>query len=102
MGWSYGDWSRILIHGISSSTLCSEQTLGVFHYNTSDFFHSTRTDKNSSTKFYASVRCKLGPFWQRKLKYEGCSLFFQRNIQYRGRLRGHLSVFSRPCDTFFR
>ena len=32
MGWRYGDWSRILIHGISSSTLCSEQTLSAFHY----------------------------------------------------------------------
>ena len=32
MGWRYGDWSRILIHGINSSTLCSEQTLSAFHY----------------------------------------------------------------------
>ena len=33
MDWSYGDWSRILIHDISSSTLCSEQTLSAFYYN---------------------------------------------------------------------
>ena len=33
MSWCYGDWSRILIHGISSSLLCSEQTLSAFHYN---------------------------------------------------------------------
>ena len=32
MSWCYGDWSRILIHGISSSTMCSEQTLSAFHY----------------------------------------------------------------------
>ena len=31
MDWSYGDLSRILIHGISSSTLCSEQMLSAFH-----------------------------------------------------------------------
>ena len=33
MSWCYGDWSQILILGISSSTLCSEQTLSAFHYN---------------------------------------------------------------------
>ena len=32
MGWSYGDWSRIFIHDLSSSNLCSEQTLGAFQY----------------------------------------------------------------------
>ena len=32
MSWCYGGWSRILIHGISSFTLCSEQTLSAFHY----------------------------------------------------------------------
>ena len=32
MGWSYGDWSRILVHDLSSSNLCSEETLGAFHY----------------------------------------------------------------------
>ena len=32
MSWCLGDWFRILIHGISSSILCSEQTLSAFHH----------------------------------------------------------------------
>ena len=37
MGWRYGDWSRILIQDISSSNLCSEQTLSASHYITINY-----------------------------------------------------------------
>ena len=49
MGLSYGDWSRILIHDLSSSNLCSEQTLGAFQYTMS-------TDK----KLYFLKQISLG------------------------------------------
>ena len=63
------------------------------------------TDQNSSTKFYKILRCQIGPVgpgnWTIKV------VPFQRNIQYRARLKGlHFSfsalwkIFSRKGSPF--
>ena len=41
MDWNCGDWSRILIHDVSSSTHCSEQTLSAFQYMEDHFLATT-------------------------------------------------------------
>ena len=45
MSWCYGDWSRILIHGIRSSILCSEQMLSAFHYIGTVIFWRPQRDR---------------------------------------------------------
>ena len=59
-------------------------------YNSDSFFQLTRTDQNSSTKFYKISRYP-GNVWPKVLNYENCS-FFQRNIQYRTRRKGPFLV----------
>ena len=43
-------------------------------YN-SDFFQSARTDQNSSTKFYKTIRCQIGPFGTRNWNLKKWFLF---------------------------
>ena len=64
------------------------------------FFQSTRTDQNSSTKFYEILWCQIGPFGLRNWTVKVA--LFQQNIHYRARLKGPSFQFLRHCETFFQ
>ena len=64
------------------------------------FFQSTRTDQNSSTKFYEILKCQNGPLgpgnWTKKV-----FPVFPRNIQNRERLKSIFQFFFGIVSVFF-
>ena len=75
MSWCYGDRSRILIHGISSSTLCREQTVSAFHYT--KFHNAEKTEMGAHWDFSISIlsenikKLKGGPFGEKLFSKKG-------------------------------